>query len=161
MCCYCTVSNSSREHQTGQASIKGASLHPACMQLHASQAGSQMGLWWSRSLMDATSPHLPWCLATIMRTWLSSSTCLATSSSIVTSGLTRPACCGSRQALPGSLTWWSGTLPGPGLLEVKCLYKYWDLEAQEAALQKGYHFQKHDNVISLRKNSPCNYQIQC
>ena len=50
---------------------------------------------------------------------------------------------------------------GPGLLEVKCSYKYWDLEAQEAALQKGYHFQKHDNVISLCKNSPCNYQIQC
>ena len=48
---------------------------------------------------------------------------------------------------------------GPGLLEVKCSYKYRDLEAQEATLQKGYHFQKQDNVISLLENSPWNYQI--
>ena len=50
---------------------------------------------------------------------------------------------------------------GPGLLEVKCSFKYRDLEAQEAALQKGYHFEKQDKVISLRENSPWNYQIQC
>ena len=50
---------------------------------------------------------------------------------------------------------------GPEFLEVKCSYKYRDLEAQEAALQKGNHFQKQDNVISLHENSPWNYQIQC
>ena len=98
----------SRDHRTGQASVKDASLHPACMLLHDSRAGSQMGLRWNKLSMDLTSPHLPWGLAMIMRTWRVSFTCLATSSSTRASGLTRPACMWIRTGLswqPHLMVW--------------------------------------------------------
>ena len=51
---------------------------------------------------------------------------------------------------------------GPGLVEIKCSYKYRNMEPGDAAVQQGYHFLlDENNLISLRLNSSWYYQVQC